>query len=68
MKGSVIRRMYAGFALIILMFAVSTFMALRGMEQIHQNFASVTNTSLPLVSLSNSTNVALLTADKFFKD
>ncbi|MBA5761744.1 methyl-accepting chemotaxis protein [Vibrio sp. 404] len=68
MKGSVIRRMYAGFALIILMFAVSTFMALRSMEQIHTNFASVTNTSLPLVSLSNSTNVALLSADKLFKD
>ncbi|MFA0414830.1 methyl-accepting chemotaxis protein [Vibrio renipiscarius] len=68
MKGSVIRRMYAGFALIILMFAVSTFMALRGMEQIHQHFASVTNTSLPLVSISNQTNVALLTADKLFKD
>ncbi|WP_418114118.1 methyl-accepting chemotaxis protein [Vibrio scophthalmi] len=68
MKGSVIRRMYAGFALIILMFAVSTILALRGMEQIHQNFASVTNTSLPLVSMSNRTNVALLTADKLFKD
>ncbi|WP_162063135.1 methyl-accepting chemotaxis protein [Vibrio taketomensis] len=68
MKGSVIRRMYAGFALIILMFAVSTFMALRSMEQIHANFASVTNTSLPLVSLSNQTNVALLSADKLFKD
>jgi len=68
MKGSVIKRMYAGFALIILMFAVSTFMALRSMEQIHTNFASVTNTSLPLVSLSNSTNVALLSADKLFKD
>ncbi|OLQ90386.1 chemotaxis protein [Vibrio panuliri] len=68
MKGSVIRRMYAGFTLIILMFAVSTFMALRSMEQIHANFASVTNTSLPLVSLSNRTNVALLSADKLFKD
>ncbi|ROV57790.1 methyl-accepting chemotaxis protein [Vibrio ponticus] len=68
MKGSVIRRMYAGFALIIFMFAVSTIMALRGMEQIHVNFASVTNTSLPLVSLSNRTNVALLSADKLFKD
>ncbi|WP_194437750.1 methyl-accepting chemotaxis protein [Vibrio fluminensis] len=68
MKGSVIRRMYAGFALIILMFAVSTVLALRSMEQIHANFASVTNTSLPLVSLSNQTNVALLSADKLFKD
>ncbi|MGF1908347.1 methyl-accepting chemotaxis protein [Vibrio kasasachensis] len=68
MKGSVIRRMYAGFALIILMFAVSTFLAVRSMEQIHVNFASVTNTSLPLVSLSNDTNVALLSADKLFKD
>ncbi|MEF1290815.1 methyl-accepting chemotaxis protein [Vibrio sp. M260118] len=68
MKGSVIRRMYAGFALIIIMFIVTTLMMMRGMQQIHQNFEDVSNTSLPLVSQSNQTNVALLSADKLFKD
>ncbi len=68
MKGSVIRRMYAGFALIIITFAITTFMMMRGMEQIHNNFETVSNTSLPLVSLSNQTSVKLLTADKYFKD
>ncbi|RTZ16527.1 methyl-accepting chemotaxis protein [Vibrio aquaticus] len=68
MKGSVIKRMYAGFALIILMFIITTLMMMKGMQQIHQNFESVSNTSLPLVSQSNQTSVALLTADKLFKD
>ncbi|KJY83524.1 chemotaxis protein [Vibrio galatheae] len=68
MKGSVIRRMYAGFALIIIMFIVTTLMMTRGMQQIHQNFEGVSNTSLPLVSQSNQTSVALLSADKLFKD
>ncbi|EEX92707.1 methyl-accepting chemotaxis protein [Vibrio orientalis CIP 102891 = ATCC 33934] len=68
MKGSVIKRMYAGFALIIIMFVITTLMMMRGMQQIHQNFEGVSNTSLPLVSQSNQTSVALLSADKLFKD
>lgn len=68
MKGSVIRRMYAGFALIIVMFIVSTMMTLNGMQQIQSNFESVSNTSLPLVSKANETSVSLLSADKLFKD
>ncbi|MFM2590376.1 methyl-accepting chemotaxis protein [Vibrio sp. TBV020] len=68
MKGSVIKRMYAGFALIIIMFIITTLMMMRGMQQIHQNFEGVSNTSLPLVSQSNHTSVALLSADKLFKD
>ncbi|UPQ88891.1 methyl-accepting chemotaxis protein [Vibrio sinaloensis] len=68
MKGSVIRRMYAGFALIIIMFIVTTLMMMRGMQQIHTNFEDVSNTSLPLVNQSNQTSVALLSADKLFKD
>ncbi|NOI75137.1 methyl-accepting chemotaxis protein [Vibrio coralliilyticus] len=68
MKGSVIKRMYAGFALIIIMFVVSTIMTMRGMQQIHSNFGSVSNTALPLVSQSNQTSVYLLSADKLFKD
>ncbi|WP_100751921.1 methyl-accepting chemotaxis protein [Vibrio salilacus] len=68
MKGSVIRRMYAGFALIIIMFIVTTLMMIRGMQQIHSNLEDVSSTSLPLVNQSNQTSVALLSADKLFKD
>lgn len=68
MQGSVIRRMYAGFALIIIMFAVTVAIMMSGMNQIHSNFGSVSNTALPLVSLSNKTSVQLLSADKSFKD
>ncbi len=68
MKGSVIRRMYAGFALIIVMFAITTFLMMRSMQMIQSNFTSVSKRSLPLVSLANDTNVKLLSADKFFKD
>ncbi|WP_254917777.1 methyl-accepting chemotaxis protein, partial [Vibrio sp. V11_P1A41T118] len=65
---SVIRRMYAGFTLIIIMFAVTTAIMMGGMNQIHSNFESVSTTALPLVSLSNKTSVQLLSADKSFKD
>lgn len=41
---------------------------MRGMQQIHSNFGSVSNTALPLVSQSNQTSVYLLSADKLFKD
>lgn len=68
MQGSVIRRMYAGFTLIIIMFAVTTAIMMGGMNQIHSNFESVSTTALPLVSLSNKTSVQLLSADKSFKD
>jgi methyl-accepting chemotaxis protein len=60
--------MYAGFALIIAMFIITTLMMTRGMQQIHTNFVEVSNVSLPLVSKSNETSVALLSADKLFKD
>ncbi|NOH96700.1 methyl-accepting chemotaxis protein [Vibrio sp. 99-70-13A1] len=68
MKGSVIKRMYAGFTLIIIMFAVTISIMMSSMNQIHTNFESVSSTSLPLVSLSNQTSVQLLSADKSFKD
>ncbi|PMM98346.1 chemotaxis protein [Vibrio lentus] len=68
MKGSVIKRMYAGFALIIIMFAVTITIMMNSMNQIHSNFESVSETSLPLVALSNQTSVQLLSADKSFKD
>lgn len=68
MQGSVIKRMYAGFALIIVLFAVTITIMTNGMNQIHSNFETVSKTSLPLVSLSNQTSVELLSADKSFKD
>lgn len=68
MQGSVIRRMYAGFTLIIIMFAITVTIMMDSMRQIHQNFEGVTSSVLPLVSLSNQTSVQLLSADKSFKD
>ncbi|MDF2153614.1 methyl-accepting chemotaxis protein [Vibrio sp. CAU 1672] len=68
MRGSVIKRMYAGFALIIILFAVTIAIMLGGMNDIHGKFETVSKTSLPLVSLSNQTSVELLSADKSFKD
>ncbi|MBD1556508.1 methyl-accepting chemotaxis protein [Vibrio sp. S9_S30] len=68
MKGSVIRRMYAGFALIVVLFITTITIMMGGMDKIHTNFETVSNTSLPLVSMSNQTSVRLLSADKAFKD
>lgn len=68
MKGSVIRRMYAGFSVIVAMFIVTIAIMLGGINDIHSKFGTVTNRSLPLVSLSNLSSVQLLSADKAFKD
>ncbi|WP_199436529.1 methyl-accepting chemotaxis protein [Vibrio owensii] len=68
MRGSVIKRMYAGFALIIVLFAVTIAIMMGGMNDIHGKFETVSKSSLPLVSLSNQTSVELLSADKSFKD
>ncbi|MGZ2333383.1 methyl-accepting chemotaxis protein [Vibrio alginolyticus] len=68
MRGSVIKRMYAGFALIIILFAVTIAIMMGGMSDIHGKFSTVSKSSLPLVSLSNQTSVELLSADKSFKD
>ncbi len=68
MQGSVIRRMYAGFTIIVVLFVITIMIMLNGMNTIHSYFGSVSTTSLPLVSLSNQTSVKLLSADKSFKD
>ncbi|TON29187.1 hypothetical protein CGH62_19440, partial [Vibrio parahaemolyticus] len=60
MRGSVIKRMYAGFALIIILFAVTIAIMMGGMHDIHGKFETVSKSSLPLVSLSNQTSVELL--------
>ena len=68
MKGSVIRRMYTGFTILVVMFIATVTIMLNGMSNIHAMFSTVTEKSLPLVSLSNQTSVKLLSADKAFKD
>ncbi|MGF1723266.1 methyl-accepting chemotaxis protein [Photobacterium nomapromontoriensis] len=65
---SVIRRMYTGFALLVILFAGALMMMLDGTSRIHQQLQNVTADALPLVSLSNQTSVRLLAADKIFKD
>ncbi len=68
MKGSVIRRMFAGFSVIVVMFIITITIMLGGINDIYSKFGTVTTQSLPLVSLSNQTSVQLLSADKAFKD
>ncbi|MGR5235413.1 methyl-accepting chemotaxis protein [Vibrio alfacsensis] len=68
MRGSVVKRMYAGFVLIIILFAITIAIMMGGMNDIHGKFENVSKSSLPLVSLSNQTSVELLSADKSFKD
>ncbi len=68
MTGSVIKRMYAGFLLLIVMFALTVYIMLQGMKQIHSNFETVTSESLPLTEMASKTSIALLTADKEFKN
>ncbi|MGF1685769.1 methyl-accepting chemotaxis protein [Photobacterium japonica] len=65
---SVIRRMYTGFAMMVMVFTAMVFMMLDGTSRIHQQLQHVTDTALPLVSYSNQTSVRLLAADKLFKD
>jgi len=50
------------------MFIATVFIMLNGMSNIHTMFNTVSEKSLPLVSLSNQTSVKLLSADKAFKD
>ncbi|PWI34963.1 methyl-accepting chemotaxis protein [Vibrio albus] len=68
MKGSVIRRMYAGFALIIFTLVMTIITMLGNMNDINDKFGSVTTTAIPLLTISNQTSVELLSSDKAFKD
>lgn len=68
MKGSVIRRMYAGFALIVSTFVITIVITLGNMNDINEKFGSVTTTAMPLLTISNQTSVQLLSSDKAFKD
>ncbi|MCG7497092.1 methyl-accepting chemotaxis protein [Vibrio sp. Of7-15] len=68
MNTSVIRRMYAAFTMIVVLFITTVVMMLNSTGTIHTQLESVTTTSMPLVTLSNQTSVQLLAADKSFKD
>ncbi|MBC7003772.1 methyl-accepting chemotaxis protein, partial [Photobacterium sp. BZF1] len=65
---SVIRRMYSGIGVMVILFVATLVMMLDGTNRIHQQLQIVTNQSLPLVSLSNQVSVRLLAADKIYKD
>ncbi|MGR5146340.1 methyl-accepting chemotaxis protein [Photobacterium alginatilyticum] len=65
---SVIRRMYTGFAVMVILFAATIFLMLDGTNRIHNQLKTVTSDALPLVSTANQTSVRLLAADKIFKD
>ncbi|MGR5145487.1 methyl-accepting chemotaxis protein [Photobacterium alginatilyticum] len=65
---SVIKRMYAGFALMVLLLVSTVVLMLTGTKRIHDQLESVTSDVFPLVSLVNQTSVRLLAADKLFKD
>lgn len=65
---SVIRRMYAGFSLMVLLFISTVVLMLNGTSRVYQQLESVNTDALPLVTFANQTSVELLMADKFFKD
>ncbi|EOD78308.1 Methyl-accepting chemotaxis protein I (serine chemoreceptor protein) [Grimontia indica] len=67
-QSSVIRRMYAGFAVLAVSLVATNTLNLKSSQDIHDQLEVVTSEALPLVSLSNEASVSLLAADKIFKD
>ncbi|RXJ72417.1 methyl-accepting chemotaxis protein [Veronia nyctiphanis] len=67
-KGSVITRMYLGFAVLAGSLIATNSINLLGSEEIHTQLNTVASEAVPLVSYSNQTSVSLLSADKIFKD
>ncbi|USH01265.1 methyl-accepting chemotaxis protein [Grimontia kaedaensis] len=67
-QSSVIRRMYAGFAVLAFSLVATNTLNLKSSQDIHEQLEVVTSEALPLVSLSNEASVSLLAADKIFKD
>ncbi|CZF78460.1 Methyl-accepting chemotaxis protein CtpH [Grimontia celer] len=67
-QSSVIRRMYAGFAVLAVSLVATNTLNLKSSQDIHEQLEVVTSEALPLVSLSNEASVSLLAADKIFKD
>ncbi len=67
-QASIIVRMNVGFALLVLLFAITIFVMQRGSREIYTQLDTVTSEALPLFSQANQTSVRLLSADKAFKD
>lgn len=65
---SVIRRMYAGFAVMVALLVTTVVLMLNGTSRVHQQLESVNSDALPLVTFASQTSVKLLIADKIFKD
>ena len=65
---SVIQRMYMGFIIMMTLFIGVVSLLLSDTTEIYQKLKNVTQNTLPLLSSANSVNVALLSADKVFKD
>ncbi|WP_028024062.1 methyl-accepting chemotaxis protein [Enterovibrio calviensis] len=67
-QSSVIRRMYAGFAVLAVSLVATNTLNINSSQNIHEQLEVVTTEALPLVSMSNKASVSLLAADKIFKD
>ncbi|SKA54839.1 HAMP domain-containing methyl-accepting chemotaxis protein [Enterovibrio nigricans] len=67
-QSSVIRRMYAGFAVLAVSLVATNTLNINSSQNIHDQLEVVTSEALPLVSMSNDASVSLLAADKIFKD
>ncbi|WP_028864414.1 methyl-accepting chemotaxis protein [Psychromonas aquimarina] len=65
---SVIKRMYGGFAVMVLLFVATVLLMLNGTSRIHKQLESVNMDALPVLTFANQTSVKLLIADKIFKD
>jgi methyl-accepting chemotaxis protein len=65
---SVIRRMYAGFAVMVALLITTVVLMLNGTSRVHQQLEYVNSDALPLVTFASQTSVKLLIADKIFKD
>ncbi|MFT5807629.1 MAG: methyl-accepting chemotaxis protein [Moritella dasanensis] len=65
---SIIKRMYAGFAVMIILFVATVTLMLNGTSRIYNQLESVNEDALPLLAHANQTSVNLLIADKIFKD
>ncbi len=65
---SVIKRMYAGFSVMVALFIATVMLMLNGTSRIYNELESVSMDVLPLVTLANQSSVKLLIADKTFKD
>lgn len=67
-QSSVIRRMYAAFAILAISLVTTNTLNLYDSQNIHDQLEIVTSQAFPLVTMSNEASLSLLAADKIFKD